>query len=106
MEETQAIARLSALSNETRLRMLKSLVAAGPAGLLAGEVASAVGAAPSRASFHLSLLADTGLISATRNARQITYRVEFEAVGALMQYMLEDCCQNNPTVRACCMTGC
>ncbi len=102
MNETQTLAALAALSNETRMRMFKALVAAGATGMNAGELATALKAAPSRASFHLSALSKAGLIHATKHARQITYRVDFQAVGGLFGYLLKDCCQNNQTVLSCC----
>jgi DNA-binding transcriptional ArsR family regulator len=105
MTEADALAALSAISSKTRLRILKKLVAAGPDGLTAGEIAADVGATPSRASFHLSNLAEAGLVSSSRQSRQITYRVDFAAMGGLIRFLLEDCCNNNATVRACCQPG-
>ena len=105
MNETGALAAFASISSATRLRILKRLVEAGSDGLTAGEIAEAAGATPSRTSFHLSNMSDAGLVTSTRQARQITYRVDFAAVGALMRYLLEDCCKNNPTVRACCTPG-
>lgn len=102
MNEDQTLTALAALSHETRMRMFKALVSAGTDGLTAGEIAQRLKAAPSRASFHLTTLSKAGLITATKQARQITYRVDFQAVGALFAYMLQDCCQNNQTVLSCC----
>ncbi|HVY51867.1 MAG TPA: transcriptional regulator, partial [Devosia sp.] len=53
MEERQALDGFAALSQSTRLRMIRALVVAGPAGLAAGAVGEAVGASSSSASFHL-----------------------------------------------------
>lgn len=105
MEETLALASFLALSNATRLKILKCLVNAGSAGMLAGDVALAVDATPSRASFHLANLQETKMITSTRKSRQISYAVNYEAVGALMKYVLQDCCQNNETVRSCCTSS-
>jgi len=102
MEEQLALNAFSVLSNATRLRMLKCLVAAGSKGLNAGEVAKCVGATPSRASFHLSAMTEASLITPLRKSRQIVYSVNFEAVGQLMRYLMKDCCQNNKIVMACC----
>jgi len=105
MNETDALAAFASISSATRLRILKRLVEAGSAGLSAGEIAETVGATPSRTSFHLSNMSDAGLVTSKRHARQITYRIDFATVGALMRYLLEDCCNNNATVRACCLPG-
>lgn len=105
MNEADALAAFASISSATRLRMVKCLVEAGPEGLSAGEIAEAVGATPSRTSFHLSNLAEAGLITSARQSRQILYRVDFTAIGALVRYLLQDCCNNNEVVRACCMPG-
>ncbi len=102
MQEEDVVAALDSLAHLTRLRMLRYLVQAGEAGAPAGEIAQAVGAAPSRASFHLATLSRTGLVSSERQARQIVYRADFKAIGALMGYLLHDCCQGNAEVAACC----
>lgn len=102
MDEDGALAAFGALSNATRLKIVRVLVEAGSDGMSAGDVAAAVGASPSRASFHLSGLADAGLVTSDRDARTITYRVSFEQLGALMRFVLEDCCKGNAQVQACC----
>lgn len=108
MNESQAIDALSALSQATRMRMLRFLVKAGPDGAAAGEVGHAVGASSSRASFHLSALTQAGLLRTHRQSRKIIYAVDFDRLGALMGYLLHECCGGNATVLACCTTdaGC
>lgn len=105
MNEDMALAAFGALSNATRLKIVRVLVEAGSDGLSAGDVAKAVGASPSRASFHLTGLADAGLVSSDREARTIFYRVSFEQLGELMRFVLEDCCKGNAQVQACCGQG-
>lgn len=102
MDEKSALTAFAALSNESRLRVVKSLVEAGPDGLSAGEIAERLGATPSRASFHLSALADAGLVTSTKQSRSVRYAVRFEAMGGLARYLLEDCCKGNATARSCC----
>lgn len=102
MDEAQALVSLASISSATRLRIVKVLVAAGPAGMAAGEIAEAVGATPSRASFHLANLAEAGLIGSERSARQVTYRVNFDALGGLIRFLVEDCCRGDARLIACC----
>lgn len=102
MEESQALRALSAMAEETRLRMLRFLVARGDAGAPAGEIGAAVGSSSSRSSFHLSALSRAGLLSAEKKARQVVYRVEFQALAALMSYLIEDCCGGHPDIVNCC----
>ncbi|WP_204113865.1 ArsR/SmtB family transcription factor [Shimia biformata] len=105
MKSEQAIDAFAALASQTRLDLLRALVRAGPEGLLAGAVAEAIGATPSRASFHLKTLTEAGLITAERQSRQIIYRADYARIGALMAFLVEDCCGGNATVRQCCAPG-
>lgn len=106
MDESQVIDALSALSQETRLRMLRYLVQAGAKGAPAGEIGAAVGSSSSRNSFHLNALAQAGLITKERQSRQIIYRVDFANVGAMVGFLVQDCCGGNAQVLACCQPGC
>lgn len=104
MNDEQAADFLGALANPTRLAIVRCLVRAGPAGAPAGVIASSAGASPSRASFHLSALSELGVITAERQSRSIIYRINFEHLGAVLSYFIEDCCAGNPTLRAACRT--
>lgn len=101
MDDTQAVEALHALAHPTRLQIVKRLMRAGPDGLGAGALAKAVEAAPSRASFHLNVLADAQLVASTRRAREIVYRARFENLGALVSHLLVECCADHPQVRCC-----
>ncbi len=100
MEIEAATEAFAALSQETRLAAFRLLVRAGPAGLPAGEIARALGAAPSTLSTHLGLLQRAGLVTSERRSRRIVYRADFDGVGALMKFLMEDCCKGHPAVRA------
>ena len=105
MDETQAISMFGALSQETRLQIVRFLIARGEAGASAGEVGSEVNASSSRASFHLSALERAGVISSERQSRSIIYRASLEGLGGLVSYLLNDCCRGHPDILACCKPG-
>ncbi len=102
MNEKQTLAMLGALSQETRLRVVRYLVRCGEDGASAGEVGKQVEATSSRASFHLSALENAGVITSERQSRHIIYRASYENLGGLMSFLLNDCCDNHPDIRACC----
>ncbi|MEM8686075.1 MAG: metalloregulator ArsR/SmtB family transcription factor [Pseudomonadota bacterium] len=102
MNEKAALSMFSALSQETRLQVVRYLVQCGDAGASAGDVGARVQASSSRASFHLSALEQAGLISSERKSRHIIYRANFQAWGGLISFLLNDCCGNHPDIRACC----
>ncbi len=64
MDETQALNVFDALSQEKRLRVVRLLVRAGPAGIPAGQIADAVGVSASNISFHLKELERAGVVQA------------------------------------------
>lgn len=100
LEEPQALDAFGALSQETRLRMVRVLVQAGPEGLSAGAVGEAVGASSSGASFHLAHLERAGLIASRRESRSIIYTANFEGLGALVEFLMRDCCSGHPEIWA------
>jgi DNA-binding transcriptional ArsR family regulator len=105
METTSAVRSLSALAHEHRLGVFRLLVKAGAPGMAAGEIAAVLELPPSSLSFHLAALENAGLVIATRAGRFIHYRVEPEAIRALLGYLTEDCCEGRPElcggVRSC-----
>jgi ArsR family transcriptional regulator, arsenate/arsenite/antimonite-responsive transcriptional repressor len=101
MDESKALSGLSALANETRLRLLRDLVRAGDGGLNAGVLAERAAASSSRLSFHLAALENAGLVTSQRLSRNIRYRANFENLGHLLGYVMHDCCNGHPTVCAC-----
>ena len=103
MKEVQAIDVLSALSQQTRLRIVRYLVGCGDEGASAGEIGKVVDATSSRASFHLSALEKAGVITSERRSRSIIYRAEFDLLGHLISFLLNDCCGAHPDIRACCL---
>ncbi|WP_299747951.1 metalloregulator ArsR/SmtB family transcription factor [Devosia sp.] len=100
MEEKQALDAFGALSQETRLQMVRALVIAGPDGMAAGAVGEAVGASSSSASFHLSHLERAGLVQSRRAARSIIYSANHESLSGLVAFLMRDCCQGHPEVCA------
>lgn len=102
MNEQQAVAKFSALSQETRLSIVRYLVSAEPEGAPAGVIATSVGVSASALSFHLTTLVHAGLISSKRQSRQIVYRVSVDALGDLISFLLDDCCQLNPELLSNC----
>lgn len=102
MNETQVIDALSALSHETRLRIVRHLVVKGDEGDSAGAIGEKVDAAPSKITFHISALERAGLVSSERVSRQIVYRIKFDQIGLMLRYLIQDCCNNNAAVLNCC----
>ncbi|MFQ3595168.1 MAG: helix-turn-helix transcriptional regulator [Sphingomonadaceae bacterium] len=100
MEESEALAALSALAQPTRLAVFRALVRAGPDGLAAGELAGLVATPPSTLSSHLRLLEQAGLVLSRRMGRHIFYAASFPAARALLAFLMQDCCAGHPAICA------
>ncbi len=87
-----AVDRLAALAQPHRLAAFKLLVAAGPAGLPAGEIGLRLDMPASTLSFHLAHLRRTGLVSQRRDGRSLIYAADFAAMNVLVDYLTENCC--------------
>ncbi len=92
MQERQALASFAALSQGTRLNIVRVLVVAGPGGMAAGAVAERVGVSASNVSFHLKELESAGLVSQRRESRSMVYSANRVSLSELVRFLLEDCC--------------
>jgi DNA-binding transcriptional ArsR family regulator len=110
MEQNAAVAALGALAQETRLAVFRLLVQAGPDGLNAGDIATAVKATPSTLSHHLALLERAGLATSRRQGRMLFYAADYAGTRRLLDFLMEDCCRGlpelcGPTRAAVCSKG-
>ena len=104
MEEPQALIAFGALSQETRLRILRMLVISGPDGVAAGSIAERVEVSASNVSFHLKELERAGLVKVRRDSRSMVYSVAIDAINSLIRFLMEDCCSGRPEICAPVMT--
>lgn len=99
MKIKEAVAGFAALSQETRLGLMRLLATAGASGMAAGELATRLHQSPSTLSFHLSALEAAGLVQSTRQGRHIIYAVRFAGLRALFAFLTETCCSRRPDLR-------
>lgn len=102
MDKKAALQALSALAHEVRLDLVRLLVRTGPEGLAQGDMARRLNISASGLAFHLNHLEQAGLVIPRRAARNVLYSANLPTVGALLGYVLNDCCQAHPEVEACC----
>jgi len=99
MENNAAISAFKALAQESRLEVFKLLVKAEPQGLSASAVSRELGIFPSTLSGHLAILHNAGLVASRRDGREIIYTARLARVGAVVDFLLVDCCDGHD---ACC----
>lgn len=100
MEKTRAIRQLSALAQDGRLSVFRLLVKTGKKGLRAGDIARKLKVAPNTLSAQFGVLSHAGLVSSRREGRSVIYTVNFEAMGSLLVFLMEDCCEGRPEICA------
>src|SRR5215475_12164840 len=93
MEQSEAIAALAALAQDNRLDVYRLLVQAGPEGMPAGNVASALKLAPNTLTFHFDRLRQAGLVAVRREGRSMIYAARYDVMNELLGYLTENCCQ-------------
>ncbi len=97
MEKSDVVAALAALAQDNRLDAYRLLVQAGPQGMPAGSIASALKLAPNTLTFHFDRLRQAGLVTVRREGRSMIYAARYEAMNGLLSYLTENCCAGAPT---------
>lgn len=100
MESNDAVKRLSALAQDSRLAVFRLLVQAGQEGVAAGEIARALEITPNTLSAQLNVLSNAGLVLSRRDGRSIIYAAAYDRMAELLLYLMQDCCQGRPEVCA------
>lgn len=102
MEQSRVQEALAALASETRLDLVRLLVACGAAGMAQGDIARKLEISASRLAFHLAQLEQAGLVRARRESRHVFYAANAAAIGRVLGFVLHDCCAAHPDASACC----
>ena len=71
MEISTAVGALSALAQESRLKVFRLMVRQGQAGMAAGDIARALSVPNNTMSSHLATLSRAGLISSRKESRSV-----------------------------------
>lgn len=96
----RALAALAALGQQTRLAIFRLLVRQEPHGLTVGEVAVAMQCPQNTASGHLAILARSQIVTSVRQGRSVVYRADMAGMRWLLEYLLTDCCNGDPSLCA------
>ena len=87
---------MSALGQESRLRVFRLLVQRGPQGLPAGDIAEQLDVPANTMSSHLAVLLRAGLVLSRKQGRSVIYAVDVEGTRKLLAFLVEDCCRGKP----------
>lgn len=92
MDKKDALAAFDALSQETRLDVLRLLITAGSEGVAAGEIGERLKIRQNTMSMNLKILARSGLIVGKRDGRSVRYVADYKAIQKLVLFLMKDCC--------------
>lgn len=96
MDDEDVARALGALSQVHRLKAFRALVVAGDRGLTPGVLSERLGISPASMSFHLKELLFAGLVSQSRDGRNLIYRAAFERMNDLLGFLTANCCEGQP----------
>jgi DNA-binding transcriptional ArsR family regulator len=96
----------AALGAEPRLRILRSLLAAHPNGLVVGEIQNELGIAPSTLSHHLDKLKNEDLVAVRRERTFLRYSANTMALEELLGFLYAECCTRNKAIKPAKITVC
>jgi DNA-binding transcriptional ArsR family regulator len=97
----EAVKALAALAQDTRLAIYRMLVRAGSEGLSVGTIGEKLEVPGATLSFHLKELANASLIESRQEGRFIYYSANYPKMNALLDYLTENCCQDQGCAAAC-----
>ena len=103
MKKETATTVFESQASGVRLDVFRLLVKQGPEGLVAGEIAAALGVPATNLSFHLKALTQAGLLTATQEGRYQRYRAHIALMVDLIAYLTDECCAGHP--EACLPAG-
>ena len=96
MDKNKAAASFAALGLPSRIQIVRLLVKAGAEGMLAGEIGERLKVRQNTMSANLAVLWRAGLIRKERQGRSIRYFADFDGIGELLSFLMEDCCGGRP----------
>lgn len=96
MDASKVVKALAALAQSTRLETYRLLVACGPEGMAAGQIAEKLNASAATMSFHFKTLSHAGLIESRQDGRFVYYSANFDVMNGMVAYLTENCCGGNP----------
>ena len=95
MENKTAINIFESLASGVRLDVFRLLVEHGQQGLVAGEIAQALGVPPTNLSFHFKALTQAGLLSVEQEGRFQRYQANIPMMLDLVAFLTEKCCSGH-----------
>lgn len=95
MDKKIATTVFESLASGIRLDIFRLLVRKGPAGMVAGEISTALNIPATNLSFHLKALTQANMLTSAQEGRFQRYRANIHLMTDLIGYLTEECCSGN-----------
>lgn len=89
---------LAAIGTESRLRIVRLLLSAHPAGMIVGDIGAELQIAPSTLSHHLEKLKQEQLVTVRREGTYLWYSANTKALESLLGFLYAECCTRNQAI--------
>jgi ArsR family transcriptional regulator len=103
---TQYADMLAAMGTESRLRIMRLLLAAHPDGMVVGDIGQELEIPSSTLSHHLDKLRNEDLLRVRREGTFLWYSANTEGLQSLLGFLYAECCTRNnvlePNKIVCC----
>ena len=87
-----------AMGTESRLRIMRLLLAAHPEGLIVGDIGTELDIPSSTLSHHLDKLKNEGLVRIRREGTFLWYSANADALQELLGFLYAECCTRNNAI--------
>ena len=88
----------SAMGTESRLRIMRVLLAAHPQGMIAGDIGAELDIPASTLSHHLDKLKNEELVKVRRESTFLWYSANSEILQELLGFLYAECCTRNKAI--------
>jgi ArsR family transcriptional regulator len=88
----------SAIGAEPRLRIMRTLLAAHPQGMAAGDIGAELDIPPSTLSHHLDKLKNEDLVNVRRESTFLWYSANIDGLQELLGFLYAECCTRNKAI--------
>jgi ArsR family transcriptional regulator, arsenate/arsenite/antimonite-responsive transcriptional repressor len=89
----------AALGTEPRLRIMRLLLSAHPAGMVVGNLIGGLGIPASTLSHHLDKLKNEGLVRVRREGTFLWYSAQEDSLRELLNFLYAECCTRSNAVK-------
>lgn len=100
MDYTLDAEALTALGHPGRLAVFRLLARRAPHGVRPSEIAGALDLKANTLSAYVTTLTRAGLLLTWREGRSVYYGVNVDRIGALVDFLVNDCCRGRPELCA------